>query len=255
MTSPVIECASAGRRVPESWVGGWGDEVLPLVLLKQAFYEHVLLRRKGIRFRGRGAEPIVAAYAAMSPREFDAINARQSWANRRIIPRNLTGRHLATPLAAIDLCCGTGHSSQVLARCVPAESTILGLDASPGLIEVARARAREGADAQPAMRFAVQSVLEPFRWPGGRLVEPDEIGLVNSSGAVGCHFEPAATARLAREVKRVLRSGGLALIDSGADGTSGTEVVGIFTRLGFEVLGRARSCIFDRYWQYCFRAP
>jgi SAM-dependent methyltransferase len=228
---------------------------LPLVLLKQAFYEHVLLRRRGIRFRRRGEQPVVAAYAAMSPREFDAINARQSWANWRIIPRNLRGHRLDTPLAVIDLCCGTGHSSAVLARCVPDETTILGLDASPELIEVARARARDGVGFPPAMRFAVQSVLEPFRWPGGCLVEANEIGLVNSSGAVGCHFEPTATARIAEEVKRVLRSGGLALIDSGADGTPGADVVRIFTRLGFEVLGRARSCVLDRYWQYCFRAP
>jgi SAM-dependent methyltransferase len=224
-------------------------------LLKQAFYEHVLLRRRGIRFRRRGEQPVVAAYAAMSPGEFDAINARQSWANWRTIPRNLKGRRLETPLAVVDLCCGTGHSSEVLARCVPDGATILGLDASPELIEMARARARDDAGGPPAMRFAVQSVLEPFRWPGGRLVEPNEIGLVNSSGAVGCHFEPVATARLAVEVKRVLRSRGLALIDSGADGTPGAEVVRIFARLGFQALGRARSCLFDRYWQYCFRAP
>jgi SAM-dependent methyltransferase len=138
---------------------------------------------------------------------------------------------------------------------VPGDATILGLDASPELIAVARQRARDGTGEEPAMRFSVQSVLEPFRWPGGRRVEADEIGLVNSSGAVGCHFEPAATAHLAVEVKRVLRSGGLALIDSGAGGTSSAQVVRIFTRLGFEVLGRARSCVFDRYWQYCFRAP
>jgi hypothetical protein len=83
------------------------------------------------------------AYAAMSPREFDGINARQRWANWRVIPRNLRGRRLEGPLAAIDLCCG---------------------------------------------------------------------------------------------------------------GTSGADLVAIFVRLGFAVLGRARSCVFDRYWQHCFCA-
>jgi SAM-dependent methyltransferase len=226
------------------------------VLVRQAFYEHVVLRRRGVWFRAHGECSVQGAYAAMSPREFDAINARQSWANWRVIPRNLQRRRFQErPRVAVDLCCGTGHSSEVLAHCLPPGSTVLGLDASPRLIDVARDRTFDGDGRQPpTMRFAVQSVLEPFRWPGGRLVESHEVDVANSSGAVGCHFEPAATCRLAREVRRVLRPGGLALVDSGPGGTSGPDVVAIFTGLGFEVLGRARSCAFDRYWQYCFAA-
>lgn len=239
------------RFLEDRWPGG----LLPVVLVRQAFYEQVLLRRKGIRFRARDETSVQRAYATMTPHEFDAINARQSWANWRIIPRNLRGRSPQDPVVAIDLCCGTGHSSAVLARCLPSGSTVLGLDVGPKLIEVARDRTYAGDDdSSQTMRFAVQSVLEPFRWPAGRLVESDEVGLVNSSGAVGCHFEPGATRHLAREVKRVLRRGGLALIDSGPEGTSGEDVVAIFSALGFEVLGRTRSCVFDRYWQYCFRA-
>jgi SAM-dependent methyltransferase len=239
------------RHLESRWPGG----LLPLVFLKQALYEQILLRRKGIRFRAHDETSVQRAYSAMTPREFDAINARQSWANWRIIPRNLRGRSPEEPVVAIDLCCGTGHSTAVLARCLPSGSTVLGLDVGPKLIEVARDRMYAGdGHSRQTLRFAVQSVLEPFRWPAGRLVEAGEAGLVNSSGAVGCHFEPEATSRLAREVKRVLHPGGLALIDSGPEGTSGADVVSIFGALGFEVLGRARSCVFDRYWQYCFRS-
>jgi hypothetical protein len=257
-TAPLVGVAGArvapGGRLSRLVATWWRGGLLPLVLLQQAFYEHVLLRRRGIRFRSREAGSVQGAYAAMSPREFDGINARQRWANWRVIPRNLRGRRLEAPLAAIDLCCGSGHSSEVLAHCLPPGSTVLGLDASPELVRVARARASTRTAEEPSsMRFAVQSVLEPFRWPRGRIVERREIGLVNSSGAVGCHFAPPETRHLAREIRRVLRPGGLALIDSGPEGTSGADLVAIFSSLRFEVLGRARSCRFDRYWQYCFR--
>lgn len=226
---------------------------LLVAVAKQAFYEHVLLRRKGIRFRSSAPSNVRAAYAAMTPGEFDAINARQQWANWRVIPKNLQGR-VDGPLAAVDLCCGTGHSSEVLLRCLPEGSTVLGFDASADLIHVARTRVSANGNGSSPARFAVQSVLDPFRWPGGRLVERDEIGLVNSSGAVGCHFEPHDTLRLAREVRRVLQPNGLALIDAGPGGTSPGDLVAIYEDLGFQVLGRARSCPFDRYWQFCFRA-
>ena len=76
---------------------------------------------------------------------------------------------------------------------------------------------------------------------------------MNSSGAVGCHFEVQDTAVLAQELARVLRGGGLALIDSGRAGTSEGELVQVFTDLDFQAIHRARSCALDRYTQVCFR--
>nr|MBA2480570.1 class I SAM-dependent methyltransferase [Planctomycetota bacterium] len=101
--------------------------------------------------------------------------------------------------------------------------------------------------------FGAQSVLEEFRTSSGDRLPDGSMDLVNSSGAVGCHFDPAATATLAREVVRVLKPGGIALIDAGAHGTGPREVVDIFASHGCERVKESRSCALDRYVQVCLR--
>jgi len=77
--------------------------------------------------------------------------------------------------------------------------------------------------------------------------------LVNSSGAVGCHFDLEATRILACECARILRPEGLATIDSGRQGTDGPALIAIFRRLGFCLIHSVRSCWLDRYRHLCFR--
>src|SRR5688572_13470296 len=84
------------------------------IFLRQAFYEARVARWKKVSFRGRENERARRAYCAMSPADFDGINARQRWANWHVIPRNLDGRLPSGPVRAIDLCCGVGHSTEVL---------------------------------------------------------------------------------------------------------------------------------------------
>jgi SAM-dependent methyltransferase len=103
------------------------------------------------------------------------------------------------------------------------------------------------------VRFRVQSVLDPFREPGGTLVASASLDLVHSSGAVGSHFEPHATRRLLVEIRRILRPGALALLDAGPGGTSPTRLEELLAEAGFDVCRRTRSCWLDRYWQYCCR--
>jgi SAM-dependent methyltransferase len=155
---------------------------------------------------------------------------------------------------AIDLCCGTGQSTAVLAHHLAPGSEILGLEYSARLVAVARTRlypSRTGAPARVV--FRAQSVLERFRDEDGVELPPASVDLVSSSGAVGCHFDPSATAVLADEVTRVLRPGGLALIDSGRSGTSRPDVRAIFEARGFALEHEARSCWVDPYVQLCFR--
>ncbi len=222
--------------------------------LRQAWHEARLRYWRRIEFRSRENAEARAAYAAMAAWEFEGINARQAWANWRTIPRNLQSRVPEYPLRALDLCCGTGHSTAVLAYHLADGSEILGLEGNPHFVARARSRTyftRHGTDAR--VLFRAQSVLEELRDAEGERLDNASIDLVNSSGAIGCHFDVAATAALAGEVTRVVRPGGWALIDSGPAGTRPDEVRRIFERSGFELRHQARSCFVDRCLQLCFR--
>jgi len=228
-------------------------EVVPLVL-RQAWAEARIRYWRHVRFRSRENEAARDAYASMETWEFEGVNARQAWANWRTIPKNLDGRVPPRPVRAIDLCCGTGQSTAVLAHHLPAGSDILGLDYSPRFVSLARSRVYlTRAGARAPVRFRAQSVLETFRDTDGAAVADASIDVVNSCGAVGFHFEPRSTAVLADEVARVVRPGGFALIDSGASGTSPAEVRAIFAERGFREVHAARSCFLDRDLQVGFR--
>jgi SAM-dependent methyltransferase len=133
-------------------------------------------------------------------------------------------------------------------------SRILGLEVNPRFVAVARSRRYVTRAGEPLeVRFRTQSVLERFQDPAEGVVPDGSVDLVNSTGAVGCHFDAKTTEKLAHEVDRVLRPGGLALIDSGPGGTPEHGVTSIFGARGFVALQRTRSCLFDRYRQICFR--
>src|SRR5262245_66680241 len=84
------------------------------------------LARRGVRFRTTDPDAVVAAYAAMTAAEFAAINGLQNWANWRTIPRALSGHVPDRPLRVLDLGCGAGFSTTVLAFCCPAGSHLTG---------------------------------------------------------------------------------------------------------------------------------
>src|SRR5512142_87947 len=98
--------------------------------LRQAWHETRVRRLRHIQFRSRENDKAREAYAAMDPWEFEGINARQAWANWRTLARNLEGRLPREPVRAIDLCCGTGQSTAVIAHHLPPGSEILGLEYS-----------------------------------------------------------------------------------------------------------------------------
>ncbi len=220
------------------------------LFLKQAWTEFKVEYRTRLRFRAARNEEAVRAYCAMTAAEFEGINARQKWANWRTIPRNLHGRLPERPCRALDLCSGAGHSTEVLAYCLPFGSELLGLEFNPAFVEYASRREYRGRGGEPVrVAFRTQSILETFRDAAGRPLDDASVDLVNSCGALGIHFDAAALDGLAAEIARVLRPGGLATVDSGRDGVGKGEMIRIFGRHGFEVYGFAKSCFLDRFTQ------
>jgi SAM-dependent methyltransferase len=130
----------------------------------------------------------------------------------------------------------------------------LGLEYNPNFVKAAKRREFVDKQGKPvAVQFHTQSVLETFTDASGQAVADESIDLVNSCGAVGSHFDVDATNRLVAEIRRVLKKGGLATIDSGAPGTGKKQLISIFRAHGFEVVHSAKSCLLDIFTQVCFR--
>jgi SAM-dependent methyltransferase len=223
------------------------------IFLQQACTEGWIMVRKKVNFRRQNSDAC-RAYCRMTLDEFEGINARQCWANWRTLPRNLNNRLPNRPLKIVDLCCGIGESTEVLAYYAAPGSQIVGLEFNPHFVTLAKTRRYLHDNAQPCnVKFRTQSVLDTFRESAGNAIAEHSMDLVNCCGAVGCHFDEKATRILAHEIKRVLHPGGLATIDSGPDGTPTGKLIGIFEGLGFQTLHRAKSCFLDRFTQVCFR--
>lgn len=228
----------------------------PLVLLwlRQKYYEWMMRFWKHIRFRHTQNPAVCAAYEAMAINEFAAINALQCWANWRNTPRLLDGRVPDRPLRVLDLCSGTGQSTAALAYYCPPHSAILGLEHNARFVEAARARRYATSNGHAVrVEFRAQDVLETFKDEAGAVLPAASFDLIHSTGAIGCHFDEIATARLAPECTRVLRSGGLLAFDTGRKGTTRAQLLRIFEPLGFGLAGAWKSCVLDRHLQVALR--
>jgi SAM-dependent methyltransferase len=211
------------------------------------------LSRRGIRFRDTRPERVAAAYAAMSPAEFDAINGPQDWANWRTIPRALSGHIPARPLRGLDLGCGTGSSTRVLAFYCPAGSHLTGYEFAEPLLAIARRRDYRDRDGRPArVDFVCQGMTETLRQADGDRVPAGSVDLVNASGVVGHHFNHQTVRPLVEELRRVLRPGGIAMLDIGPT-LPGPTLRAAMTAAGFAFLGHFRSWFGDLTGEMVFR--
>ena len=174
------------------------------------------LAKRGIHFRDTDPGKVAAAYGAMSPAEFDTINGRQDWANWRTIPRALCGHVPNRPLRILDLGCGTGSSTRVLAWYAPAGSHITAYEIAEPLLEIAKSRdCRHASGTSACVDFALQGVTEALRQPDGNLIPDNSVDAVNASGVVGHHLNDSTVLPLIEELNRVLRQGGIAMLDVG----------------------------------------
>jgi SAM-dependent methyltransferase len=233
---------------------GLGTKDIFKIALNQAMSEQWVRFKTRLSFRHRENDNAVKAYGLMNEKDFEGINARQRWANWRSIPRNLSGNIENKPLKAIDLCSGIGHSTQVLAHYLPYGSSILGLEYNPQLVEAARFRKyKHSSGKEQKVEFHAQSVLDPFFNSHQEKIPAQSIHLINCVGAVGFHFDPMTTEKLAEQIHIVLAPGGVAMLDSGSAGTNKDELISIFTSRGYEVLSESKGSIFDLYTQVCFK--
>lgn len=211
------------------------------------------LRRRGLDFRTTDPVRLQQAYAAMTPAEFAAINGRQEWANWRTLPRLLQGRLPQRPLRVLDLGCGTGSSTQVLAYCCPPGSQVTGYEMIPALLEVARQRTYCHCSGQPvAVTFCCQAITEPLRQPEGTLVPAQSVDLVNASGLVGHHLTAATFAPLLAELQRVLAPAGWLALDVGPT-LPARQLRSLLEAAGFRFLARRRSWLLDPTGQMLFQ--
>lgn len=211
------------------------------------------LARRGVRFRATDTDQVVAAYAAMSEREFDDINGLQAWANWRTIPRAMNGHVPDVPLQVLDLGCGTGNSTQVLAHYCPAESHIIGYEFAEPMLGIARRRAYRHRTGQPQrVDFVCQGVTETLRQSDGTAVPGGSIDLINASGVVGHHLDPETFPPLLAEISRVLDPDGVVMLDVGPT-LPGPLLKSLMAAAYFSFLGHYKSWWGDQTGQMVFR--
>jgi SAM-dependent methyltransferase len=250
-SSASLDCLNL-LRFGEREIRARGPGRLPAVCWRQWKVERKLAKR-GIAFRTTDPHAAEAAYTAMTEVEFEAINGRQDWANWRTIPRSLTGLLPNRPLRIVDLGCGTGGSTRVLAFYAPAGSKITGYELARPLLNVAATRRYVHQSGEPAdVDFVCQGVAQELCSPDRTPIASGSVDLANASGVVGHHFNRESIRVLARELRRLLAHGGLAALDVGPT-LSAADLSAAMSPAGFERLRRRRSWLLDPTGQVVFR--
>lgn len=209
----------------------------------------------GVHYLATG-DAVADTYRRMTSAEFIHLNARQAWANWRTISRNLHG-NLPTdrPLTVLDLCCGMGESTAVLAWWLPTGSRIVGIELDHRFAAAAAKRRyhnRTGAPIDVGVHHG--SILDGFQDHQGRRMGDHSVDVVHAIGAIGCHFTDQQTRAVVRECARVLRPDGVAFLDAGPSGTTTDQMIALAHESGLRCCGWQRSWWFDRYRQVVLRA-
>jgi SAM-dependent methyltransferase len=246
------DTAAALLVLPEDDIRRHGPGNILLVCLRQ-WWAELKLKQRGVHFRSTQPQTVAAAYQAMTAQEFDAVNGRQDWANWRTIPRCLSGHVPDRPLHILDLGCGTGSSTRVLAFCVPPGSQVLGYELVQPVCAVASRRVywnRSGLDVK--VEFRCQGVTETFRALDGAPLPDRSIDVVSASGVVGHHLNEKTVRPLLAEVNRVLAPEGIAMLDVGPS-LKEPALSSLMNAVGYSKIGRWRSCWLDPTGQVVYR--
>lgn len=203
----------------------------------------------GRRIKGQGmigAAPgaVRDGFASLIGADFDEYNLPQSWVERRQIPRVLHRRVPKQRASILDLGCGPGTSTEVIAHFAHPSWEVIGYDLTPHLIEAARSRAEEGGFKNHqgeaiAPTFVCQNIAAPLMRNGSPI--PDaSIDLALSGGVVGLYLRRRDAITLVRELRRVVKPGGHIALDAGPS-IPERLLRALAERHGFEFIERVRS--------------
>jgi SAM-dependent methyltransferase len=199
----------------------------PLIATKTRQY---LARIRGRDFHGHGligADPdrVRQGFERLAQLGFDQYNFPQVWVERRQIPRVLHGRVPQRNAVILDLGCGPGTSTEVLAHFAHPTWHILGFDLTPHSIDAARRRAeqghfrsRDGHTIRPT--FICQNIAHPLTFDGtppprGQPLPDRFADLAIAGGVVGLYMSPRQAGRLLANLARIVKPGGAIALDAG----------------------------------------
>lgn len=210
----------------------------------------------GYHFRGQEKDFVHHAYNKMDHDTFSAINGAQEWVNWRQIPRALRKRIPKGPAVIVDLGCGPGSSTRILAWYGTPAWRIIGIDFSEDLIHRARSLKENGdfhtADGgKPTIEFVVGSVVESFRDASDTRLADHSVDYVNSSGIVGHHLNKDSFLCLAKELQRVVKPNAFVALDSGPH-LKAKDIRPIMEQFGFILCAKIRSVPLDPRPQLVF---
>jgi SAM-dependent methyltransferase len=142
----------------------------------------------------------------------------------------------------------------VLAWYAPPGSHLSGHERSEALVNVARLRQyQHRANGHPArVDFVCQDLTKPLLEKDGAKVADQSADVVNSSGVIGHHFNIITIDPVVKELCRVLRPGGVAMLDIGPT-LPERELTTFLTSMGFCRMGHWRSWRFDPTGQVVYR--
>ncbi len=176
-------------------------------------------RIKGQGMIGADARTVADGFDALRGDDFHEYNLPQAWVERRQIPLAIRGRIPAHGATVLDLGCGPGTSTEVLAYFADPSWTIIGYDLIDHSIAVARARAersefrnRTGAVIRPV--FECQSIARPLL-RAGLPIASASVDFAVSGGVVGLYLQPTDAAQLLDDLSRIVRPGGYIALDAG----------------------------------------
>jgi SAM-dependent methyltransferase len=223
-----------------------------------------LIKASGQRFKGQGligadALAVSDGFRSLQGDDFARYNFPQVWVERRQIPRAINGRIPSRNAVVLDLGCGPGTSTEVLCRFAEPNWTIVGYDLTAEYIDQARSRAARGGFAnergQPIRpHFIRQDIGTPLISPTGSRLAESSVDFAMSGGVVGLYMGRKGVEGLARELRRALRPGGYAALDSGPS-CSPRQLREIGEAAGFKYIAQVRSCRIDPRPKIILRSP